>query len=677
MTKWLIDQTVELHRPASAWPAAAVTALIVPGDGAAHAWRVTVLSEGEPADLSGFTTAVGAFTRADGETVLGDGAICGNTVTVVLPAAACAVPGSLRGVLRLSDGEKVLSLSEARLYVAEGAEGAYADPEGLLPDVTALAAEYASMREAARSAQTAADAGLGAARALGPYNCMDPLALIPRADTAQNGISYTWRGGACRVEGTAASLSVHNMYLDLQALPQGLEPGARYRVKYASPSGKVWLQFRFVVDGAEETQGQFFVADGVLTVPAGAAGARVRLGVSAGDTVEETVSPRLLSALTNEELEARMDERIGGECFGGRGVLPAGTDLDGVTGEGHYVLNSGRLYPNAPYATPAAAGAQLEVLRTTGNTILQRVTVYATGDQYIRQSAGGLFAGRAWVWADPGRRLGARYAAFGDSLTAGAVWNREAGDTGYHYVREDWRIPARIGRALGAGLNYVNEGVGGMGYLTKVGVAVGEQTVMMNLVDLVRSRDFSDVEVVTVMGGANDKLRPGIPLGGPASAADDGSICGAIRAIIAHIRASNPRTQIVIIQPTPSGIAPPGDVWSARGAGGWSMDDFDAAVSALCRQAHAGYVSWYGCGLCEGWNRRNEGYSYHSGPNYTHPVEDFDYCVLGDYIAGRVAAFVQEGPRWPLPPGEDGDYRLRLTVAGGRAAYAWERLTGA
>ena len=34
----------------------------------------------------------------------------------------------------------------------------------------------------------------------------------------------------------------------------------------------MWLQFRFVVDGAEETQGQFFVADGVLTVPAGAAG---------------------------------------------------------------------------------------------------------------------------------------------------------------------------------------------------------------------------------------------------------------------------------------------------------------------------------------------------------------------------------------------------------------------
>ena len=675
MTKWLIDQVVDLERTGSAW-AGAKTVLIVPGDAEAHAWRARVTVGGEAADLSGYSSASGSFTRADGERVIAPGAIDGNVVTVILPAAACAVSGPVRGVIRLSDGEKVLSLGEANFLVSGELGGDIVDPEGLWPDAAALAAAYDTMRAATSAAQAAAQAGTGAARALGPYNCLNLLALTPPSDSQLNGISYTWDGDECLVEGTATRLSICNVFLSYDALPFGMEPGRSYRVKYHSTSGDVWFQIRFMVDGVEEPEGRYFIQDGTITVPAGAMGARMRLGVSAGKSVEERVSPRILTGLTNDEIDARIDARIDGECFIARGVLTAGKDLDDVVVEGHYLLNSNWSYINAPYPTPAEAGAHLEVLRTAPNTILQRVTVYATGETFMRQSSGGSFQNRVWVALNTGRRLEARYVAFGDSLTVGAVWNSAKGDTGTHRVKEAWRIPTRIARAVGAGINYRNEGVSGIGYVHRVAVAEGGETVMKNLVDLICGYSFAGVGLVTVMGGANDKLKANIPLGSVLSAAGDGSICGAIKAIIAHIRQSEPRAQVVIIQPTPSGIAPPGNDWTARGAGGWSMDDFDRAVSALCRSERVGYVSWNGCGLCEGWNTRNEGWSYQNGPNYTHPIRDFDYCALGDYIAGRVAAYAQEGMRIPEAPAEDGRYRLVAVVEGGRMEMRWEREEG-
>ena len=233
---------------------------------------------------------------------------------------------------------------------------------------------------------------------------------------------------------------------------------------------------------------------------------------------------------------------------------------------------------------------------------------------------------------DLAEKFGGKYVAFGDSLMLGAVWNATNDGTASHRVKEEWTIPYRIALAIGAMDKYENSAVSGIGYLTTVEVSSQDKSI----VDIITEHDYTGVELVTVMAGANDKLKSGNILGTSEAEADDGTICGAIREIIDFFHDNHPKIQLVIIQCTPSGIAPPNDNWDGVGAAGWSMNMFDAEVSKMCNDNHVAYVNWWDCTYCNTWNSRNIGYSSNIGPNYTHPIADYDYCILGDFIASKI-----------------------------------------
>lgn len=222
-----------------------------------------------------------------------------------------------------------------------------------------------------------------------------------------------------------------------------------------------------------------------------------------------------------------------------------------------------------------------------------------------------------------------KYVAFGDSISWGSVWSPTEG-TAYHRVKESWRIPARIALATGYYTNYVNESIGGIGYLRALD---GE-----NLVEMIAEYDFTGVDFVTIQAGANDKLYFDL---GTSDDADSETVCGAIRNIIQTIFTSNPKTQIVIIQPTPTAVnGAIGDVW--HDGAKWSLVEFDREVSKLCKKEHIGYVNWWESAYIRNW--QNVGYNESTGPNYTHPTVDYDYCIMGDFIAGKIAALgKQEG----------------------------------
>lgn len=229
------------------------------------------------------------------------------------------------------------------------------------------------------------------------------------------------------------------------------------------------------------------------------------------------------------------------------------------------------------------------------------------------------------------RSLGGKYVAFGDALSLGSVWNTANDGTASHRCKEEWRIPARIARAIGAQNNFANEAVGGIGYVTKATIGGNQK----NIVDLVKAYDFSGVELATFMAGPSDAA---VTLGFSDSEAGDGSLCGAIREIIDYMRTNYPKVELIFIQSTPY-VGPDKDVWAGRGV--WSLNDFDKQVSRLCWDQHVGYVSWYGCSYVAKWNILNAGYVSSVGPRYTFPVDDFDYCVIGDYIAGKIAQMGQ------------------------------------
>lgn len=711
------------------------------------------------ADYAFDGTATARFIRADGETLMLSGMVAGGKCIVELPQACYAVPGRFTlTIFNTTDAGVKGAVYSCTGNVAQTTTGEELDPGSAVPDIDDIQAEYQRMQTATDAATAAAAVGNGAFRALAPYNAYDVLAAVTKTNaTFDDGVAFTWDAeGNCHISGTATSARVNNMWSNQAALPVGLEPGKSYTATCPSTANptRVYVSAQFYVGGAWGSW-LYFTVNGTttITVPPTATGARIRLAISAGATVDETLTPKLTYGVSNAALDAKIDAQIAAygypalargvlgdgailnnittpgnyiinsgytyenlpehfptgvsaqlevlqssaafiiqrittltgnqtfirrsnngsfagrawvddlnpafaaleaeineTCFLARGVLPA-QSLNDATTPGYYILNTGYAYTDAPADSPAASG-QLEVLHTTDNTMLQRVTYYNTGNVYARQSYQGSFANRAWKLVNPRRQLQGKYVAFGDSLMYGAVWSATKGGA-LHQCDEALRIPTRIARAVGATANFTNAAIGGIGYVKKQG--------NQNLVDQITTYNLTGVELVTIHAGANDKLK------------EDGTldaICAAIETITAHLKANYPKLQLVIIQPLPSGFDANHDPWTSSGAGGWSLNDFDARVSELCRKLHIGYVNWAGCLPCDNW--AYVGYNGSVGPNYTHPTVDEDYGMLGDFIAGKVAAYGQNGASIPTPPTTDGQYRLTATITNGAVAYSWE-----
>ncbi len=221
-----------------------------------------------------------------------------------------------------------------------------------------------------------------------------------------------------------------------------------------------------------------------------------------------------------------------------------------------------------------------------------------------------------------------KYVAFGDSIIWGAVWDDDP-NTKYYQASEKYRIPYRIAMSTGHYYKYDNKGISGAGYVYNGGV----------ITSTILNYNYSGVDLITVFGGANDKLH--IPLGTAESTAADGTICGAIIEIITHLKTSAPKAKIVIIQPCPSGKDSMDNIWDGKCGGGWSLNDFDREVSKICADKHVGYCNWVQSAYCDNWKQNSGGYSAGIGQNYSHPKSESDFALLGDFIAGKINAVSQ------------------------------------
>lgn len=161
MNNWIIQQEIDLRRgieDAQIWP----NALMMRGDAQAHTWQVKVKRGEAPKTMTG--TVTGYFERADGNTVWVPGTLEGNMASVTLDQACYAIPGSLLGVLRLSEGETTITLAVLRFTVERGTSDSLIDPGHVIPSLDDLLAKIEAMEkatlaglEATAKALTAAD----------------------------------------------------------------------------------------------------------------------------------------------------------------------------------------------------------------------------------------------------------------------------------------------------------------------------------------------------------------------------------------------------------------------------------------------------------------------------------------------------------------------------------------
>ena len=307
------------------------------------------------------------------------------------------------------------------------------------------------------------------------------------------------------------------------------------------------------------------------------------------------------------------------------GVLSANADLNGIIESGWYFCNGtvGIGYVNMPEDIPSGSAAFLEVL-TFQNIITQRMIKWSDGLMAVRSSGNAGSTWRNWRTVagkevDPGSLEDAKYIAFGDSITLSYVW-ADGSSTQADY---DDRIPTRVGAACNI-KDVVNKGVGNMGYLAQV----NSETIL----DVIENTDLSDAQLITLAGGRNDG---NYSLGTSSATAGDGTICGAILECINYIKSQNKKAQIVVVQPTPNSSSDGEAVFTTQTAvGGWSLDNFETQVKALCAKVGAAYVGWRDCSYVWSW----ASFSGDRG-NYAHPNSSGCYAVLGSYLGGQVSKY--------------------------------------
>ena len=135
--------------------------LVFTGDALSDSVSVALYDDGEALSFSG--SVVGSAIRADGETVeITGGTITGNVATITLPASCFVVPGPLSVVLTISDGTTITTALRVLFTVVQTETGTIVDPGSVVPNVSAITAEYANMQAAVAQAEAAASTAISA-----------------------------------------------------------------------------------------------------------------------------------------------------------------------------------------------------------------------------------------------------------------------------------------------------------------------------------------------------------------------------------------------------------------------------------------------------------------------------------------------------------------------------------
>lgn len=93
----------------------------------------------QPASLAGSVSA--SVIRADGSTVAVSGTLSENKVSVALPQAACAIPGVISIVIKVTNGSEVSTVGAVVATVYQSSTDSIVDPGTIIPSIDALISE--------------------------------------------------------------------------------------------------------------------------------------------------------------------------------------------------------------------------------------------------------------------------------------------------------------------------------------------------------------------------------------------------------------------------------------------------------------------------------------------------------------------------------------------------------
>lgn len=266
-----------------------------------------------------------------------------------------------------------------------------------------------------------------------------------------------------------------------------------------------------------------------------------------------------------------------------------------------------------------SVGSQICINPTNGNYAVRRIVSGAWTDWQ-------LVVNMSYYSSLP------QYAAFGDSLTFGAVWDSDTETQWYQADLKD-QIPTRIANAIGSN-DFTNYGVSGARFVKQ-----SQSDTSTIIGDKVKSVDLTNIDIVTIGGGRNDSATA---LGNGATAiANDGTICGAVVDVLTYLTATYPKLQIVMYGVTPQPTSTshdPEHIFTRVFSGGWSLATYYTEMAKVCARFAVPFIDWYDCPLIMRWGVLSGGYS-RGVQNWSHPLESSIYTQMGNYLGGRVSSY--------------------------------------
>lgn len=481
--------------------------------------------------------------------------------------------------------------------------------------------------------------------------------MIPvnRTPKTTNGVSFTLSDyDVYIVNGTASAAAIFTIYNNATGFPTGIAPGNDIDVYYKTTSARqtIYLQmFAYTSSGLASTP---FFTDSethwdtarTITVPADAVGILIRLRVPQGITVSNAeVTPMVRTAPSNEQLEAEITTVAQsiiptGETFRYLNIseTQASTeysrDLSSVP-RNTFLWTSTQWWDDAPTALGTFVYVYTFGRDGTGTT---QGTQVAINPDTLYMASRRIRSGAWTAWVDNMHDSGETISSdpslvvYGDSLTWGAVWDSDQ-ESGFYQAPIEDQIPTRIANAIGSS-KVRNMGVSGARF-----VAQGESDTNAIIGDVIENTDLTDVDLVVIGGGRNDSAAA---LGdGDTATINDGTICGAIVAILEYLTTNFPELQVVMFGVTPqptSGAHAPENIYTRVFAGGWSLNTYYSEVAKVCARYGVPFINWYDCTLILRWGQLSGGYS-HGAQNWSHPLNEHIYMQLGNYLGGKVSSY--------------------------------------
>lgn len=177
-------------------------------------------------------------------------------------------------------------------------------------------------------------------------NCAPIFTQYDTVNNTNNGITFTWTNNICHATGTATATATSSFYLNENGFPLGINAGdiIHWYIDTSNPSLFVQVYYyknNSWVFGVEVKENIDY------KIPTDATGLLMRVKVSSGATVNDSINFKIINTKTNKDISEEIEERIYSKSVNPY-ISNNSINLSDVTVDGYYIIPDSITITDAP-----------------------------------------------------------------------------------------------------------------------------------------------------------------------------------------------------------------------------------------------------------------------------------------------------------------------------------------